>query len=79
MNLSEILYSTQFNLGPSMSLCERCGKSFDCGMQDAASNAPCWCAHLPALPASLLASESLTCYCPDCLTALIAKSNQESA
>lgn len=60
-----------------MSLCEWCGKQFDCGMQDTPSDAPCWCTQLPALPSSLLSTTSPACYCPTCLAQLVAQAASE--
>lgn len=52
-----------------MTTCSRCGAAFGCGMVDA-SEAPCWCTTLPALPAdSLPAPDDGRCLCPACLKA----------
>jgi hypothetical protein len=37
-----------------MSVCKRCGATFNCGMADGVSTEPCWCTRLPALPATAL-------------------------
>lgn len=61
-----------------MSICPRCGTTFECGMADtSASGEPCWCTRLPPLPpdAYLPAKDnpaSSRCFCPYCLHALAA-------
>ena len=61
-----------------MSLCSQCGAAFHCGMAERPGGQPalpCWCAGLPALPASALprpdAEIAARCLCPDCLRARI--------
>ena len=60
-----------------MSACVACGAEFQCGMVDAGAPEPCWCTRLPSLPAEQLtaaaASGKAGCYCPDCLSALVAR------
>jgi hypothetical protein len=59
-----------------MSLCPRCGASFECGMVEATAQ-PCWCTRLPALPAACLPAPedeaAGRCFCPDCLRAMAAE------
>lgn len=60
-----------------MSTCSRCGAAFACGMTDTATDEPCWCAQLPVLSPSAYvavdgAASSGTCFCPQCLRALLA-------
>ncbi|MBV8627832.1 MAG: cysteine-rich CWC family protein [Paraburkholderia sp.] len=50
--------------------CPRCGRSFDCGMRNEASD--CWCRSMPALPAERLKAGS-GCLCPECLAEEIAR------
>jgi hypothetical protein len=58
-----------------MSFCQRCDTNFECGMRDAkASQEPCWCTRLPALPRAAYTSDekdTAQCLCPDCLRALL--------
>jgi hypothetical protein len=58
-----------------MSICSRCKASFSCGMADDATDQPCWCVALPALPGSAIKSGqedgAASCLCPDCLKARI--------
>ncbi|HVK95172.1 MAG TPA: cysteine-rich CWC family protein [Noviherbaspirillum sp.] len=54
-----------------MSICERCGATFECGMVDNAQ-APCWCTQLPPLPSSAYVRSAADgtqsrCFCPACL------------
>lgn len=69
-----------------MSVCDRCGATFACGMTDVGADQPCWCTQLPSLPASAYvriegetSDEAVTghCFCPGCLRTLI--SNQDAA
>ena len=56
-----------------MSTCSRCQSTFDCGMVDA-TDAPCWCAALPPLPAEALPDDDESrCLCPACLGERIAE------
>lgn len=60
-----------------MSTCSRCGAVFGCGMTDADSDEPCWCTQLPTLPPSAYVADngdamSGSCFCPQCLRALVA-------
>jgi hypothetical protein len=71
--------------GKPMSECPQCGKRFECGMADVSANAgtsaaasPCWCTTLPMLPASLLGRDAASCYCPDCLRALLAGTHRDT-
>jgi cysteine-rich CWC protein len=50
---------------PRMSVCERCGRTFACGADDAA----CWCRVVVAGPEALtvLARDFSRCVCPACL------------
>lgn len=56
---------------PSTNVCPACGTSFTCGM--AAGEASCWCASLPPLLAVPDARTEAACYCPACLTRLLAE------
>ena len=54
-----------------MSVCQRCGAEFSCGMVDDKSDAPCWCTQLPPLPSSIPGTmRDASCYCPNCLKTL---------
>jgi hypothetical protein len=58
-----------------MSICNKCGASFSCGMQDPAAETPCWCTQLPHLPLAQMpggGNAGVTCLCPSCLQAWIA-------
>ncbi len=51
--------------------CPRCGQMVACGIDDP-SGKPCWCTAFPAtLPVP--AAGSASCYCADCLRAVIAE------
>jgi hypothetical protein len=57
-----------------MSVCQRCGAEFSCGMVDDKSDAPCWCTQFPPMPLPPLdRSPAPTCYCPACLETLSAR------
>ena len=64
-----------------MSICPRCGTSFECGMKDAAAGTePCWCTQLPTLPPDAYRPDKTNdaasrCFCPYCLRALVAAQN----
>ncbi|MEC4722629.1 cysteine-rich CWC family protein [Noviherbaspirillum sp. CPCC 100848] len=72
-----------------MSICSTCGAAFECGMADGPQDTPCWCTGLPPLPESYLSdarkktgsasSESASCFCPDCLRALIGRARDHAA
>ena len=51
------------------SICPRCGRGFRCGMKAGDSN--CRCAEMP-LGLPVPAPGTASCYCPDCLRAVIA-------
>jgi hypothetical protein len=58
-----------------MSLCPRCGASFECGMADPGATEPCWCMQLPKLPVEVYMPDrkeiaASRCFCPYCLRAL---------
>jgi hypothetical protein len=58
-----------------MSVCQRCGGSFECGMTEGSSEA-CWCTQLPILPRQAYVVDgdgagTSTCFCPDCLRGLL--------
>lgn len=60
-----------------MSICSRCGTTFECGMTDAAGGEPCWCTQLPILPLEAYRpntddAAASTCFCPGCLRAALA-------
>lgn len=61
-----------------MSECVQCGKSFSCGMVDADASSPCWCTAVPPLPPALLSRDGASCYCPDCLRALLARAHRDT-
>ncbi|TDN68171.1 cysteine-rich CWC family protein [Paraburkholderia sp. BL10I2N1] len=56
--------------GVGRARCPRCGRSFDCGRGDQASE--CWCRSMPALPAERLEA-GRGCLCPECLAEEIAR------
>lgn len=71
-----------------MSTCSACGAAFECGMADGPRDTPCWCTALPPLPESYLSdareksgngsSGSASCFCPDCLRALISRARDHA-
>lgn len=66
-----------------MSTCSACGARFECGMADGPPDAPCWCTRLPTLPPEAYVRDasgaSGSCFCPDCLRALIVREQDRSA
>jgi len=67
-----------------MNLCERCGAGFGCAMADPGAAEPCWCSRMPPLPAAAYrlsdggSASAASCFCPDCLRALLAASAAET-
>ncbi|MFC7516326.1 cysteine-rich CWC family protein [Herbaspirillum sp. GCM10030257] len=66
-----------------MSICKRCGAEFSCGMTDVNGEDPCWCTQIQALPRTAYVGSntnegSPSCFCPQCLRALVAM-QQKSA
>ena len=54
-----------------MSVCTRCGATFQCGQTDPQTSGPCWCVALPpAMPVP--GNRAIGCWCPACLQAHIA-------
>lgn len=52
-------------------ICSRCHAVFTCGAAQADER--CWCERLPHV--QLIADEQADCFCPQCLSGLIAKLN----
>lgn len=56
--------------------CPRCGAATGCGME--AGVEPCWCAVYPPVFAVPSPEAGKGCYCPACLTALVAERQAEA-
>jgi hypothetical protein len=61
----------------SACICSTCGTEFRCGIDDAEG---CWCARLPALPATALDLDArVACRCQNCLIAALERAASQAA